>query len=484
MLCRPITGFVLSLCLSVAAAQSTSIAQIQSLIRSQSYAEALREIQAELKQKPTDTRLWTLEAIVFSLEKQKPQALAAFEKALRYEPGNLAALRGKAEILYEANDPKAVPILEAILRHDPGDAVAHEMLGVLEAGNEDCPAAITHFAQSAEATAQHPRSLEAYGRCLMETKQPEKAVPVFQQLAALLPGEQYPKYDLAVAMVEAKQYSEALTVLDPMLGQNPPDPEVLSLASDAEEEVGDTAKAVSLLRQAIVASPQTSNYYLAFALLCLDHDSFQVGIDILNAGLKYIPDDPSLYLARGLLYAQLSQYDKAEEDFHRTEQLDSAQSLSSYAMDLAEMARNNPDKALANVREQIKAHPESASLHFVLAKLLWSQNGNSAEAEKAAEQALKLDPDMVRARDLLADIYAHEGKFDLAAEQCRLALRQDPDDASAIYHLIIALRRSKPEGQQEIAALVKQLSDMKRTALQTETAKKRYQLTETPSAPQ
>jgi len=256
--------------------------------------------------------------------------------------------------------------------------------------------------------------------------------------------------------------------------------------------VGETPKAVSLLRQAIVLSPANANYYVAFAALCLNHDSFQVGIDMIDAGLQRISDDSSLYISRGLLYAQLAQYDKAEADFNAAEHLDSAQSLSSYAMDLAALERDHSihsDKALSEVRSQLKAHPDSPLLHYLLAKLLTSQESSadrevSGEAMRSALEAVKLKPDLVEARDLLATMYTRSGQYNLAIEQCRLALQYAPSDQSAMYHLIIALRHSGQSGRSdEIQALVKRLSDLQQASLQQETDRKRYRLVEQQSAP-
>jgi tetratricopeptide (TPR) repeat protein len=461
----------------------TSVASIESLIRSHEYSQALEATKAALHENPRDSQFWTLEGIVLSLQGNKQGALTAFNKALSFSPKYPAALKGKVEILYETQDKRAIPALKEILSADPKDETAHEMLAMLEAKQGNCQAADEHFLLSAEAIKTHPESLEAYGYCLIQTKQAEQAVPVFEQLSALLPEKSYPQYDLAVALIEAKQNEAALKVLESLVAANQPDPDTLSLASEAYEAVGNTPKAVALLRQAIVLSPATPGYYVAFAVLCLDHDSFQVGIDMINAGLKRIPDDPSLYISRGLLYAQLAQYDNAEADFRKADQLDSAQSLTSYAIDLAEIARNNPDQALSDVRTQLKAHPDSASLHYLLAKLLWREGGTSDEAMKSAFVALKLKPDMVEARDLLADMYIRSEKYDLAIEQCRLALKDSPSDQSAMYHLIIALRHSGAEGQREIPALVKQLSDLKQTARQLETEKKRFQLVEQKTSP-
>ena len=472
---------LLSLCASFAAqAQETktSVVSIEALIRSRNYSQALDSTKSALRENPRDFRLWTLEGIVLSLSGDNQAALTAFDKALSFSPKYPAALRGKAEILYEARDKRAIPALEEILNADPRDETANEMLAVLEEKQGNCRPANDHFLQSESTTRTHPESLEAYGYCLMQTKQPEKAAAVFEELAVLLPEKTYPKYDAAVALVEAKENDAALKVLEPMLAASESDADLLSLASEAYEATGNTPKAVALLRQAIVLSPATPSYYAAFARLCLDHDSFQVGIDMINAGLAHIPNDPSLYISRGLLYAQLARYDDAEADFKKADELDSTQSLSSYFSDLAEISRNNPGKALSDVRSQLKAHPDSPSLHYLLAKLLWNQSGAADEATRSAFQALQLKPDMVVARDLLATIYLNTEKYDLAIEQCRIALKEAPSDQSAMYHLMIALRHSGPEEQRQIPVLVKQLSDLKQSTRRLETEQKTYKLIE------
>ena len=43
---------------------------------------------------------------------------------------------------------------------------------------------------------------------------------------------------------------------------------------------------------------------------------------MIDAGLKLQPAAAQLYVARGVLYVQLAEYDKAEADFERAEQLD------------------------------------------------------------------------------------------------------------------------------------------------------------------
>jgi tetratricopeptide (TPR) repeat protein len=190
-----------------------------------------------------------------------------------------------------------------------------------------------------------------------------------------------------------------------------------------------------------------------------------------------------------LLYAQLAQYDEAEADFKTAERLDSQQSVSSYAMDLAEMQKNNSENAISQVRSQLKVHPDSALLHFLLAKLLTGESAESSgkvsdEALQSALLAVKLKPEMTEARDLLGTIYSSEGQYDLAIEQCRMALQSNPGDQTAIYHLIVALRHSnQPDQRAEIPVLVKRLAELQKAVRQEETDRKRFRLEEQPASP-
>ena len=483
-------AFFLALSLFSIGQQSGSpIASIESLIRSRQYDQALQIARSALRQSPKDVRLWTLEGIVFSLKGSNHEALDAFEKARSLSPENTVALKGEVQLLYEAQDKRAVPLLKKLLQADPNDETAHEMLAMLDKAEGDCPAAIEQFLVSVDAIARHPESLETYGYCLVQTKQQDKAIEVFRQLAELVPQRTYPKYDLAVLLVDTKQNDAALKVLEPMLAANQSDPDLLSLASEAYEATADTPKAVSLLRQAIVLDSTDASLYDQFAVLCLDHQSFKVGIDMINAGLQRIPGDSSLYLSRGLLYAQLADYEKAEADFRTAENLDSSQSLSSYALDLAELEKNHPDQALLEVRSQLKAHPNSALHHYLLAKLLEKQGTDSTgqashEAIHAALAAVKLKPDFVEARDLLASLYLSSAQYGAAIEQSQLALKYAPQDQAAMYHLIVALRHSNASGERDqIQVLVKRLAESEQAARRLDTDRKRFKLIESQSAP-
>lgn len=473
---------------AVAQQNSANLSAIQNLIRSRQYGQAVEAVKKQLRLTPNNYRLWTLEGIALSLNSDASGAITAFDKALHISPDYMPALKGEAQLLYSSNEARALPLLERILKLDPNDVTAHEMTALLKRKSGDCTGALEHFAAIADRLGTHPASLAGYGDCLVQLKRYNDAVPIFEKLAAAVPDQDYPKYDLALVLVSAKQYDSALKALAPLLASSSPDPDALSLAAEAHEALGNTPQAVELLRQAIVLSPSTPDYYTSLAALCLDHDSFRIGIQMMDVGLQHVPKSAAIYLSRGLLHAQLAEYDAAEADFRKAEQLDATQSLSAYALDLAAMQKNNPQQALDQVRAQIKEHPNSPLLSFLLAKLLMDTSPGSESPEfklamQSVERAVQLKPDLVDAHNLLASMYMSTGQYDRAVTESRTALQYAPADESATYHLIISLRHT---GQKdELPALVKRLSQLHQDSLKKETDRKRFRLemAQTPPSP-
>jgi tetratricopeptide (TPR) repeat protein len=471
-----------------AQSSSASLSDIEALIRAHDYERAHTMIQSGLRSSPRNAHLWTLQGIIDSITGKTADASHDFETALKIAPDDPAALRGEAAILYQAQDKRAIPLLERILAQDANDGVAHEMLATLREKQGNCKDAVEQFALAGTATTFHPLSLESYGKCLMQLERPAEAVPVFQQLAGALPQQTWPRYDLAVALAESSQNQGAIEALAPLMAGDHPDPDALRLASDAYEATGDTPKAVALLRQAIVLNPNEPGYYVAFTALCLNHESFKVGVDMLDVGIRHIPKSSSLYITRGLLYAQVAEYDKAEADFRVAEKLDAEQGISAFAIDLTDLQKNKPAEAIEHVRAQLRIHPRSALLHFLLAKLLWAQGNQAgspamAAAQKEASAAVALKPDLNEAHDLLADIDIVSDRYADAERQSRTALQNDPSDQTAIYHLIVALRHAhQGQAATEIPGLVKRLSALQQQSLDQETARKHFSLVESKPA--
>lgn len=467
-------------------------ASVASALSAKDFDKALSLLGPALKQWPRNPKLWTLQAIALSGKGDEKNALSAYQTALNILPEYLPALEGAAQIEYNAGNQNAVVLLHRLLKLRPDDPTAHAMLAVLAAKKGDCDQAVQHFGAVGSSLDSQPQLREEYGACLLKLKQPDKTIALYQRALELNPSDNESRRQLAAVQLMAEKPNDALDTLGPLLQPDKPDSKTMELAASAYEAAGNTKMAVNTLRQAIVADPHNVDLYLDFAAMSMDHQSFQVGIDMVNVGLKAEPKAAPLYVARGVLNVQLAKYDEAQDDFEKAEQLEPNQSFSFVAKGLELAQTNDLDRALKAVRSKLAAKPNDPYLLYLEADIL-AQSGpdpgtqNFEAAVHSAKRAVALEPSLAPARDILAKLYLQAGQNRLAIEQCREALKSNAKDQTALYHLIQALR--KTGNKQELPDLLKRLAELRAESTKEEREHNRYKLVEagssssTPSKP-
>ncbi len=458
---------------------------ITSALRVREFEKALQLLQPALQSSPNNPQLWILQGLAFSGEGDSKSALASYRHALRIAPDYLPALEGAAQIEYEAESKDAIPLLEHVLKIRPNDVTSHAMMAVLAEKNGDCATAVAHFSKSGPMLDSRPEALQGYGVCLLKLKQSDEAIRVFQQLMTSHPNDTRCRRALVAVQLAAERPQDALTTMQPLLASNP-DVSTMRLAAAVYEANKDTPNAVKILRDAIVMDPLQTALYVDFAELAMDHQSFQTGVEMINAGLKLQPGAAQLYVARGVLYVQLADYEKAESDFEKAEQLDPAQGMSAAAQGMLaeEQNQNDPDQALATVRAKLGKKPDDAFLLYLQAAILSKKSAEPGSLEfqqglESAKRAVGLQPSLTAAHNVLAKYYLDAGQNALAAKECRLVLEQSPSDQSALYHLVIALR--KTGDQAEIPDLLKKLAKARQDATREEGDRNRYKLVVAPA---
>ncbi len=458
---------------------------IGSAVENHEFDKALQLLQETLQQNPGNPMLWTMQGKVYVEQRHTREALASFNKALKISPDYLPALEGAAQIEFDAGSARAIPLIKRVLRQRPGDATGHGMLAVLEYQQGNCTAAVPHFEKAGTLFDSKPEALHAYATCLVRLRRFEQAASVVGRSLELDPQNAGERRLLASLQLMAHEPQDALNTLQPLLQASSATADTLELVATAYEDSNDTPQAVSTLRQAILLDPQNVNLYLDFANVSSAHDSFQVGINVLSDGISQLPKAAPLYLARGVLYVQLAAYDKAESDLETAHDLDPRQSLSSAAQGLLAAQKDNLDQALATVQAKLARKPDDPLLLYLQADFL-SQKGvepSTSEfqlAMRSARKAVALQPNLSGARTVLAKLDMQAGDYSEAADESRKALRQDPKDQTALYHLIQALRKTGDKN--DIPDLLKRLALLRKQAAHEQSERYRYKLVEEDSA--
>jgi len=238
---------------------------------------------------------------------------------------------------------------------------------------------------------------------------------------------------------------------------------------------------VAALRQAILLDPKDIESYVSFAYIAYAHQSFQVGINVLSDGIAQLPDAAQLYFSRGVMYVQVANYEKAEQDFEKAYALDPNQSLTSAAQGLLAVQENDLDRALASVKQRLLQKPDDPVLLYLQADVLAQKGAEPGTPEfalalKSAERSVALRPTLAPAREVLAKLYMQAGKNEQAIAQTRKALEIDPKNQTSVYRLIQLLR--KTGNSPEIPGLLKRLAQLRQDDAKALKQRYEYKLVE------
>ncbi|MGA3092511.1 MAG: tetratricopeptide repeat protein [Terriglobales bacterium] len=454
---------------------------IDTALHNREYETALELLRPALRLEPRNEQLWAMQGKAYAGEGQNKEALASFANALRTAPDYIPALQGEAQIDFDAGSAEAIPILQHLLRLRRDDRTSHGMLAVLEYRQGNCAAAAPQFEKAGALFDAQVDALHAYAICLVRLKQIGRAAEVFERALTLEPQNSQERKLVASVQLMARQPKAAIGTLEPMLGSNQTDVETLELASAAYEASNQTDQAVDLLKQAITLDPSNVRLYLHFADISSVHQSFQVGINVVNDGISQRPKAAPLYFARGVLYVQTGQFDQAQADFEKAYELDPRQSLSAAAQGLAAVEANDLDKALTTVQRKLQARPNDPTLLYLEADVLVKKEAEPGTPEfqlamRSARKAIALRPTLGPAHAVLAKLYLQAAQYPEAIEQCKKALEIDPKDQTSMYRLIQALR--KTGNTNDVPALLKRLASIRQQATKEEMEHYRYKLVE------
>jgi len=469
-----------------AKAQTNAPPTVQAVVealRSNDNEKALALAEELARTSPDDARVWTLQGIALQGLDRPEESLRAFEHALQIDPTNTAALEGAAQLEFRAGNPDAVPFLEKLLELNPNDQTSHAMMAALAFKQKDCAVAVAHYQKCPDLVQNNVPALSQFGACLFRLNRAEEALAEFQRIAELQPHDSQALYYLGLAQYQSHHDEDAIQTLLPLTEDVAEKQRemALNLIAAAYEAGQQTPQAVAALQQAIALAPSIIDNYLDLATISLNHEAFQVGVDVLNAGLRAMPDSPDLYLERGVLEVQMEKYDEANADFRKAADLSPLDNASSVALGISLLQENKVDESLQVVQRRLATEPDDPTLNYLYAELLIRKGVQPGtplfqKAQAAAQRAVRNKPGLTVAQDVLTQLYLRSGETPLAEKTARLALASNPGDQTALYNLIVCLR--KRGDRKELPQLVQRLAEVTAGLREQEKARSRFKLVE------
>jgi Flp pilus assembly protein TadD len=259
------------------------------LVQQQHWAEALDHIQNLRKQYPGNPKVGNLEGLALLGSGDSNRAAMACQQVLVTRPDFLPALKNLAVLEWQTKKPLAAQHTEQALKIEPKDPVLNSYAALTDLKGKNVAAANQHLELAGNAISSMPPEIEMRLAYLLGTNGLyAQAARVYQDIAARGGRSSTLTYNLALAQYLTGNYENAILTLEKAQsrGHSLDD---LNLLAQAYEKNHQTQQAIDRLREAITLFPGDENSYLDLATICIDHNSYPLGIEIVQLGLKDKP---------------------------------------------------------------------------------------------------------------------------------------------------------------------------------------------------
>jgi len=460
----------------LARAQSTALERGLDFFQHEDYEAALQQLQAASQSHPTDASIHNFVGITETKLDRVEEANLEYKTAARLDPNlpgpeknlafnylstgqyelaeeplKVALALGPADpsvhyylaILYlsTSRNAEAVPHIQPaqnLLENDP----ATGMLAVkvcLQSGHADEALKLIHsFERGSLLTVA--QEYEA-AQWLTEQQMYVEAVPRFEKIVQMQPASWGNKYNLAIALLKAKQPENARLLLAPMAAEHAGNANILGMLGSAYDLEGKPALALDAYLKAIAADRKNPDRYLDCTRVMIDLNEFNEAVVLLQRGIGAVPDPYTLTIRMGAIEMMQGHYEKARGGFEEAIREHPDVALGYVALAQTHMKEGNDRRAIEVLTDGRGKVARDFALEYVLG-LVSFEVGQQRQALAALKNAEELGPSVVEPHYQLGMLYMQMRQWIDAQGEFESVLRLDPQHAATFYQLSRTYRRT------------------------------------------
>jgi tetratricopeptide (TPR) repeat protein len=283
----------------------------------------------------------------------------------------------------------------------------------------------------------------------------------FRRIAEMQPSGQN-QYNLALALVKAKQTKEALPMLVSLTTEHANDANLLSEIASAYEAAGENSLALDTWQKAIAADPTNPDRYLDGTRLLIDLDRYKEATAIVQRGVPLVPDDYPLTIRLGAIQMMTGNHAEAREIYRKAIAEHPELALGYVAVAQSYMKEGNNEEALKVLSDARGRVPRDFALEYVFG-LVSFQLGQQKQAMEALKSAEELQPTVVEPHYQLGLLYMKTQAWKDAQLEFEQVLKLDPNNAPTYYQLSRTYQRlGENDKAQQMAKQASQLTKTQR----------------------
>ena len=378
----------------------------QTLMAEEKYQEALEVYQKIADLMPDDSDVYLRMAKIYRELQQLDKAEENLVKARQYAPGRLDVMYNEA-MLYEAQGRN-------------GDAI--RVLSDAVAGIKGQSAVLPSRRRSLAILYQQ------LGQLYRDTENFQAAIYTYEELGRL--GDEEDRRARVLIMDTyraAKELTKALGAGKEAVAKYPADPAIRASDALLLGESGQTDEAVKILKSQLTGTPADRETDLNIAQVYERGRRFKEAEQVAREaeGLPGQPkDNEMVWFLLGAIYERQKFFDKAEDEFKKVLAVNpkNAAALNYYGYMLGDRGIRL-DEAEDLVQRALKEEPYNGAYLDSLGWIYFREN-KLADAEATLRKAVERDGHDATIRSHLGDVYAKNGRPELAATEWEKSLTE------------------------------------------------------------
>jgi len=396
-----------------------------------------------------------LQLAQYYLRVQKTSDAAAIIKGLLQHPSDFPQIYLQAANLYAraGNAEEAKRLYEEGIRHEPKNAAAYQkrmVVLLLEQGKKEEAARLVDAILRQAPT--DSEGLQTRAMLLLDTRKPEnidQALAQFQTLSKQAPRDASLRFNLAKAYLAKGELPEARKELSEVLRLDPSKLEAHLLLAEVAYKLRQPSEILSQITPVLVAQPAhpRARFLRAVALMGLGNAA-----DARNELNRLIRDQPKYVDAQielGLFDLAQKKNQDAEAVFRKFYDPGRTNFEALEGLATVLTLRGQREEAFHVVDQEAKKAPPTSALRLLLAKTA-AQAGKEDVALEQLRPVVQEDPGALDADVLLAELYARKGNFGQARTVLEKARNAAPKDVRP-YVLLAVLEGRAGETPQAMA---------------------------------
>ncbi len=340
--------------------------------------------------------------------------------------------RGKA--YYEqGNYVKAEVELKNVLQIDPKFSAAHYLFGEVEEKNNNFRAAYTHYSMAAELDTSNLDAHNKLARLYLLSGNLKKAQKQLDMIIAKAPKNPYVKMLELLISVRKGKIDKAISMASNIVDEDKNKTDAIFLLSRLYLRKKELGKAIKILVEGIKNNPDAVPLRLGLGSIYAMQKNYAGAEQVLKEIIALKPKELVYRERLAKFYINTRKYNEAETVLRDLVKLDTKDE--SYQLVLVEfLAKYKSVKdAETELLTAIHDHPDAFNLRFALAKLY--EKIKPQKVESIYKEIIDLkgtDPEGLKARVALAQIFLQQKKIKKASTYAAEVLDESPGDVQAL----------------------------------------------------